>query len=352
MYLSPEVTIVVVPRERFGMARESLESIYRHTRVAFDLVYVDGGAPAEQARWLDAESQRLGFRLIRTPNFASPNEARNLGIVAARTPFVAFVDNDVVCTDGWLERMLECAYQTGAAAVTPLICQGWPLHTVVHQAGGHFTEDAERFLRAERGERQIRDELYAQGERVDQVDPPFARSRTQLCEFHCLLVRRDHFTRVGLLDEGLLATREHVDFSIGLLQAGATLWFEPASVVTYVHTGRHRPMQVSDWPYFLVRWSVDWQVRSLDRFRMKWGVDLAQEDTRRFAHSNLGWRHFEGLVRPRLKRLPMLDRVPFVRRVAASVLSRTVRLASRMLVAREDRRRTNPDPRRFERARA
>jgi GT2 family glycosyltransferase len=344
---TPEVTIVVVPRERFGMAQESLESIYRHTRVPFELVYVDGGAPAAQGRWLDAESQRLGFRLIRTPHFASPNEARNLGIAATRTAFVVFVDNDVVCTEGWLERMLECAHETGATAVTPLICEGWPLHTRVHQAGGHFTEDAARFLAAPHGERQIRDELYAQGLNRDAVDPPFVRGPTQLCEFHCLLVRREYFARAGQLDEGMLATREHVDFSIGLLQAGASLWFEPASVVTYVYPNRHRPMQWADWPYFLVRWSVDWQVRSLDRFMTKWGVDLAREDERRFAHRNLGWRHFEGLVRPRLKRVPLLARAPFARRVLAAAMSRTIRLGSRMLVAREDRKRANPAPERL-----
>jgi len=53
-----------------------------------------------------------------------------------------------------------------------------------------------------------------------------------------------------------------------------------------------------------------------------------------------------------MKRLPMPDRVPFARHVVGSVLARTVRLASRMLVAREDRRRTHPDARRLERARA
>jgi hypothetical protein len=41
----PEVTLVVVPRERYSYTRESLESIYRHTSYPFDLVYVDGNSP-------------------------------------------------------------------------------------------------------------------------------------------------------------------------------------------------------------------------------------------------------------------------------------------------------------------
>lgn len=44
--VEPEVTIVVSPRERFSYTRESLESIYEHTKAPFKLVYVDGGSPS------------------------------------------------------------------------------------------------------------------------------------------------------------------------------------------------------------------------------------------------------------------------------------------------------------------
>jgi len=43
----PQVTIVVVPRERFSLAARSLQSIYEQSDVPFRLVYVDGGSRLE-----------------------------------------------------------------------------------------------------------------------------------------------------------------------------------------------------------------------------------------------------------------------------------------------------------------
>jgi hypothetical protein len=39
---SPRVTVVVVPRERFGVTRRALEAVYATTREPFHLIYVDG----------------------------------------------------------------------------------------------------------------------------------------------------------------------------------------------------------------------------------------------------------------------------------------------------------------------
>ena len=61
----PLVTIVVVPRERFSCARASLESIYEHTTIPFELVYVDGNSPKDVYQYLKAKSQEKQFKLVR-----------------------------------------------------------------------------------------------------------------------------------------------------------------------------------------------------------------------------------------------------------------------------------------------
>ena len=57
----PNVTIVVVPRERFSHAQESLESIYEHTKAPFELVYVDGRSPKRLSRYLQEKADQQGF---------------------------------------------------------------------------------------------------------------------------------------------------------------------------------------------------------------------------------------------------------------------------------------------------
>ena len=38
-------TIIMTPRERFGITRQSYESLRQHTSGDYDLVIVDGGSP-------------------------------------------------------------------------------------------------------------------------------------------------------------------------------------------------------------------------------------------------------------------------------------------------------------------
>ncbi len=57
----PQVTIVVVPRERFSHSERSLANIYEHTTYPFKLTYVSAGAPGLIRRHLERESQQRGL---------------------------------------------------------------------------------------------------------------------------------------------------------------------------------------------------------------------------------------------------------------------------------------------------
>src|SRR5690606_9015710 len=90
--------------------------------------------------------------------------------------------------------------------------------------------------------------------------------------------------------------------------------FEPRSIVTYVFPCRAAPLTDEDLPYFLLRWSPEWQLRSLDRLEKKWGVEpdgLVKE-----LRSDVYWRHFEGVVKPRIKRMPIIGQHPLWIRAA------------------------------------
>lgn len=144
------VTVAVVPRERFSYTRPSLENIYQNTPPPFDLLYVDGGSPAPVRRYLEAESRKRGFHLIRTNHYLSPNQARNLAVQHITTKYAVFVDNDVLVNPGWLDALVGCAERSGAAVVGPLIYAGKPGSEIIHMAGGiaHIdTVNGKRVLR-------------------------------------------------------------------------------------------------------------------------------------------------------------------------------------------------------------
>lgn len=268
----PLVTIVVVPRERFSVTRRALESLYANTSCPFRLVYVDGGSPAAIRRYLSAEARARGFTLVRTKRYLVPNEARNIGLGHVRTRYVVFIDNDAVPAPGWLDHLVKCAEETGASLVGPLYCIGRPEKQIVHMAGG-LTH-----IKVEEGQRRFFEEHRFSDRRLEEVRHDLRREPCELLEFHCMLARTEVFERLGPLDEQLLSLAEHNDLCLLVREHGGTVYFEPASVVTYITSG---PFRWSDYSFFLRRWSEAWNDASFDHFRRKWSLDDDEPGTRR-----------------------------------------------------------------------
>jgi GT2 family glycosyltransferase len=293
MSKDPQVTLVVVPRERFSCTVESLESIYEHTQLPFNLVYVDGNSPPKIQRYLQAQAHTRPFQLIRTNTFLYPNQARNLGLAQVKTPYVVFIDNDVIVSPGWLNALVNCAEETGATVVGPLMCQDKPLHQTIHFAGGEahiWTDQA--------GNRRLREKMYQQGQRVMEQRDRLQRQPTELAEFHCVLVRTEIFERLGGLDEAMLNTKEHLDFCMTVAQAGGSIYFEPASLVTYVQPSS---LDWNDLHYYKLRWSDAWTLASLNHLRQKW--NLAEDAYFQTKYKHLGWRRKTMIIKPLIRYL-------------------------------------------------
>lgn len=262
------VTIVVVPRERFNLSLVSLDTIYAYTDTPFELVYVDGRSPRDIRVRLQEAAKRWGFTLVRRNRYLSPNEARAIGLAEVRTPYVVFVDNDLLVTPGWLDSLVQCADDTGAWAVGPLYLEGDPADEIIHMAGGDLE------FTGERPRRQFSTIHRLQGVPVSEAPEPLRREPCGFVEFHCVLVRTAAFEKVSL-DQRLYSTREHLDLSLQIAEAGGEVWLEPSSVVTYVTPP---PVVLPDVPYFLLRWSESWNAASLAHFCQKYGIDPEYAD--------------------------------------------------------------------------
>jgi hypothetical protein len=176
---------------------------------------------------------------------------------------LVFLDNDALVTTGWLERLVQCAEETGAAIVGPLYLIGEIERQMIHMAGGMLHS------REHDGKRILYDEHRSTGIRVDLLTEPLRRSQCDFVEFHCMLLRTEFLQRQGSLDDRLLSVHEHIDVCWMARTAGGSVFLEPTAVATYLPPP---PLEWSDLPYFMLRWSDDWARASMEHFRQKWNV--------------------------------------------------------------------------------
>lgn len=305
----PSITIVVVPRERFSYTQQSLESIYRHTRLPFDLVYVDAGSPKHIHKYLLREADKKGFTLLRSEHFLSPNQARNLGLSQATTDYVVFIDNDVHVSSGWLEQLWQCAQESNADVVSPLTCVGYPLHDRIQLAGG----EARIFMDVKGN--QIRRCLYEKHFLVNRsaaaIKDQLYRRACEFAELHCILIKRNIFHQIGPLDEKLLGSQEDMDFCLSVNRLGVLMFCEPTSVVTHVPQTSY---SWSDIAYFMLRWSDIWEVDSLMYFQQKWDLDMDDYFLNRYRQ--LGHRRHQAFLYPLLKQITGNSKISWLENLA------------------------------------
>ena len=282
-------TIVVVPRERFGFAIKSLESLFESTDAPFHLVYVDAGSPNYIYRQLVEWAERQDFTLVRCEKYLTPNQARNVALAFVNSKYIAFTDNDVVYAANWLSALERCAEETGADIVVPLTCIGEPYHSVIHQAG------ASASIVEENGKRLFRQtpHKFAADVAVSQIRHQLFRERTETGEFHTMFVRSSVFNDCGELDENNMSNLEHVDLCMGVRSKGGEIYFEPNSTITYVPE-RLRWREI---PFFMLRWSDQWTRHTHEQFLQKWH---AEEGKPNYTIIDFG-RQYRGLGMPRMR---------------------------------------------------
>ena len=266
---TPEVTVIMVPRERYSGIQAAIASLYENTAdIPFKLVYVDGGLPARVKAMVEQEAASRGFSFIHKEHPLTPNEARNIGLQQADTEFVVFSDNDVLFTPNWLELLLAAAREYDAWLVGPTILDGDPETGKIHAAAGNsgFQEvDGKKRYKFVPGHMQ---------QHLDVVKDDLKRGPTTMLEFHVLLARRDVFEKIGPLDERVSSFGDHDDLVHQVLNAGGPVIFEPASIVAYHDPGTNiHVLEQGDLPMYFLRWSDAWNFGSIERAAEKWNLD-------------------------------------------------------------------------------
>ena len=110
-----DVTVVIPVRDNISGLRRLVAAL-RGMRI---VVVDDGSAsPVQQADFAQMYSD---VQILRHDRSKGPAAARNTGLAACHTDFVAFLDSDVVPRRGWLEALLGHFCDPAVALVAPRI---------------------------------------------------------------------------------------------------------------------------------------------------------------------------------------------------------------------------------------
>ena len=209
--MSSEVTVVVPTLGRSPYLREAVESALVDSPAEV-IVVVNGGAEVE----LD------GVRILRREE-PGRSEARNLGVEAAQTPLVAFLDDDDAALPGRLERQRDAL---AAAWWAPLVFG----RVRVVDGAGEPRDDWNRLL--DRRFARLARARAASYEDVLAVQAPIYTSAT--------MVRREAFLAVGGFDSAFEAY-EDLDLYLRLARLGDLLPVDGEPVTTYRLHGSNTP---------------------------------------------------------------------------------------------------------------
>jgi len=201
------VTIAMVPRDIFAWSNKVLDRLIDTTSDGVRIIVFDTGASGCPREYMEKRCKEADVTLLRSRGIATSSQARNKAIELVGTKYVAFVDNDTLVSDGWLEPLVKCAEDTGAWAVGPIICERLPEGTWLH---GY--DDELEIRESPDGERYYHDFHYNAHVKLADIRGKLKRMETPIVEFHAQLVRMDAYNELGGYDENIVNMYDYGDF--------------------------------------------------------------------------------------------------------------------------------------------
>jgi GT2 family glycosyltransferase len=213
---SPEVSIVMLSKDRLDFTRQALKTLQQYTETDHELIMIDNASTPQTFQWL--EKQDFIDVLIRNKENLGFIKAANQGMRIARGKHIVLVNNDVIFTPNWLSKLLK-PLKKNVGITTPLRFDG-----VTDQTVGKLIQQ---------GFDMPQPKNFAQ-KQVSKINVALAYNK--LCEnkfngkvhftdkyvaFYCILINRDLIDKIGLLDERFgMGFAEDNDYCYRAFKAG------------------------------------------------------------------------------------------------------------------------------------
>ncbi len=203
--LFPLVSVIVLSCDQRQFTQTTLTGLERFSHYPnLELVLVDNGSTDGTAEWLEAwAAGRPNVRVVLNSTNLGFSAGNNAGARVALGEYLAFLNNDVFVTDGWVGDLLAHFRANPKLGLLGPVTNRSGNESVVY-IGDYLDMEqmaalARRYTRAHRGE----------------------RTALRVMHFFCVMIPRRVWEEVGELDEGYgIGFFEDDDYTMRVLQAG------------------------------------------------------------------------------------------------------------------------------------
>lgn len=254
------ISLVIPVYNQLHYTKQCVEAIQRHTTIPYELILVDNASSDGTHEYL----RTLKATIISNEKNLGCAKAWNQGIRASGGTMVAILNNDIVVTPGWLERLVAFMEATGHGLVSPSAREGKLDYDLI----GYAQEFVRKCAGATR-----EGAMYAA----------------------CMLIRRDVFERIGMFDEGFsYGGCEDTDFLWRMKQAGFSVAMTGSVLIHHFSMVTQDAIKQSDekaYPaenlaHFKKKWNRtvrgNWAERRWTNFKFAW---LERYERVRFGHT-------------------------------------------------------------------
>jgi GT2 family glycosyltransferase/ADP-heptose:LPS heptosyltransferase/2-polyprenyl-3-methyl-5-hydroxy-6-metoxy-1,4-benzoquinol methylase/Tfp pilus assembly protein PilF len=183
----PLVSIIIPVFNQLHYTKIAIESIKRYTHTPYEIIVVDNGSTDGTYEYLSS----LGvIKVIRNPkNYGFP-KAVNQGLSASSGEYVVILNNDVIVTNAWLERLLEHIREDNSIGIIGPLSNYTSGFQILNGAEKSYMKNGEvdeEFLQ------KFANELYMQNKGQKVFVPRIAGL--------CMLIKREVLNKIGGFDE-------------------------------------------------------------------------------------------------------------------------------------------------------
>ena len=211
---APQLSVVIPNWNGRHFLDDCLQSLQQQSLQALEVLVVDNASQDGSQRHIQEHYPEV--RLIELPENAGFTGACNRGLVEARAPFVALLNNDTELNSRWAEEVLRTFSLDADIGIVASKMMLFHQRDHFHTAGDYFTTDGRA---GNRGAWQRDTGQY------DRAQPVFAVCGGAAAYRHSML------DDIGLLDDDFFFLLEDVDISWRAQLAGYKVWYAPTAIV-------------------------------------------------------------------------------------------------------------------------